>query len=145
MLKNHVQYGLSAEYRLAVAIDEANDFGANNVEYSGDHSSVLVSYEEFGYVIVRKLIQPSLCDELIAAFRREVKPFSGHLLRQASARPGPHLFTPDGLVEPHVVEMRKPCNANVIRTDRHGVHDAAQVVQQFAGRDLYASGRSCGA
>ncbi len=112
MLKKHVQYGLSAEYRLAVAIDEANDFGVNNFEYSGDHPSVLVSYEEFGYVIVRKLIQPSLCDELVTAFRREVKPFSGYLLRQASARPGPHLFTPDGLVTNALLSVQdlvEPC------------------------------------
>lgn len=112
MLQTHVQYGLSAEYRLAVAIDEANYLSVNDVEYSGDFSSVLVSYEEFGYVIVRKLIEPSHCDELVTAFRREVKPFSEPLLRQASARPGPHLFTPDGFVANALLSVQdlvEPC------------------------------------
>jgi len=112
MLKAHVQYGLSTEYRLPVAIEEANDIGDKVVDYSGTHSSVLEKYEEFGYVIVRKLIQPSLCDELVTAFSQEVKPFSGPLLRQASARPGPHLFTTGGFVANALLgvqDLVEPC------------------------------------
>jgi phytanoyl-CoA hydroxylase len=112
MLKTHVQYGLPLEYRLPVAIEEANDLSFNTDEHSGAHSSVRERYEEFGYVIVRKLAEPSLCGELITAFRREIKPFRGPLLRQASARPGPHLFTTGGFVANALLSVQdlvEPC------------------------------------
>ena len=128
MLKTHVQYGLSTEYRLPVAVGEAIDGGAEVVDYFCAHPSVLEKYEDFGYVIVRKIVQPSLCEELVSAFRREVKPFSGPLLRQASARLGPHLFTAGGfmanallsvqdLVEPCFLEFRS--RAIDVMTGKH--------------------------
>jgi len=117
MLNTHFQCGLPLEYRLPVTIEEINDLSSRDDDYFGAHSSVLERYEEFGYIIVRKLVQLSLCDELVAAFRKEVKPFTGPLLRQASARLGTHLFTADGfmanallsvqdLVEPCFVQFR---------------------------------------
>jgi phytanoyl-CoA hydroxylase len=104
MLCTHVQYGLSPEYRLSVAIEEANDIsfnndvGFNNDAYLGSDPRFLERCKELGYVVVRELVQPSLCDEVVNAFRREVKPFGGTLLRQASARQGPHLFTTGGFM-----------------------------------------------
>jgi phytanoyl-CoA hydroxylase len=92
MLRTYVQYGLPPEYRLPVSIEETGDCN----EALCSCSTFLNKYEELGYVIVRKLVPPSLCEEVVAAFCRRVKPFSGCLLRQASARLGPHLFTPDG-------------------------------------------------
>jgi phytanoyl-CoA hydroxylase len=92
MLRTYVQYGLPPEYRLPVSIEETGDSN----EALCSCSTFLNKYEELGYVIVRKLVSSSLCEEVVAAFCRRVKPFSGCLLRQASARLGPHLFTPDG-------------------------------------------------
>jgi ectoine hydroxylase-related dioxygenase (phytanoyl-CoA dioxygenase family) len=109
MLRTHVQYGLPPEFRLPVAIEEIGD---SDGESFGSYSRLLKRYEEIGYVIVRKLVPLSLCDEVVAAFSREVKPFGGSLLRQATARLGPHLFTPDGhmanaLLSVH--ELVEPC------------------------------------
>ena len=112
MLSTHVQYGLPPEYRLPVAIEETNDIGFNDDDHFGPHSSALERYEEFGYVIVRKLVQPSLCDELVTAFRTEVKPFGGPLLRQASMQLSPHLFTTDGFMANAILSVQdlvEPC------------------------------------
>jgi phytanoyl-CoA hydroxylase len=114
MLRTHVQYGLPPECRLPVAIEETGD---SDAECFASYSNSLKRYEEIGYVIIRGLVPLSLCDEVVAAFSREVKPFSGSLLRQATARVGPHLFTTDGymanallsvqdLVEPRFHDFR---------------------------------------
>jgi phytanoyl-CoA hydroxylase len=109
MLRTHVQYGLPPEYRLPVAIEEAGDSEHNSFD---SYSALLERYEEIGYAIARKLVPLSLCDEVIAAFSREVKPCSGSLLRQATARPGPHLFTPDGYMANALLgvhDLIEPC------------------------------------
>ena len=114
MLRTQVQYGLPLEYRLPVAIEETGD--TSDKSFSSD-SALRERYDESGYVIVRKLVPPSLCDEVVAAFSRDVKPFSGPMRRQATARLGPHLFTPEGymanallgvhnLVEPRFQDFR---------------------------------------
>jgi phytanoyl-CoA hydroxylase len=109
MLHKHVQYGLPPEYRLSVAIEEIGD---SEDECFGSYSELLKRYEEFGYVIIRKLVTPSLCDEVVAAFFREVKPFNGSMLRQSTARVGPHLFTTDGYMANALLSVQdlvEPC------------------------------------
>jgi phytanoyl-CoA hydroxylase len=108
MLHTHVQYGLPPEYRLAVAIEESGD----SEEECFSASEYLKSYEEIGYVVVRKLVPHSLCDEVVAAFSREVKPFRGPLLRQATGCLGPHLFTSDGYMANGLLSVQdlvEPC------------------------------------
>jgi hypothetical protein len=94
MLRTHVRYGLSIEYELPVAIEETCDESFED----GRHSNAYERYAEFGYVIARKIIPTSLCESVVAGFRKEVKPFRGALLRQASARLSTHQFTPDGFM-----------------------------------------------
>jgi phytanoyl-CoA hydroxylase len=93
MIHVHAQYGLPAKYRLTVAVKERGDMDSDEPS-----SSAAERYRDFGYVLVKGLIDPSLCDAVVSAFRNEVKPFTGPLLRQASARFGPHLFTQDVFV-----------------------------------------------
>jgi ectoine hydroxylase-related dioxygenase (phytanoyl-CoA dioxygenase family) len=134
MLHTQVQYGLPPEYRLSVAIEEIGD---TDDESFGSYSSLLKRYEEIGYVIVRKLVPLSLCDEVVAAFSREVKPFGGSLLRQATTRLGQHLFTPDGymanallsvheLVEPRFQDFRN--RAIDVIAGRHTRHVAGELL-----------------
>jgi phytanoyl-CoA hydroxylase len=63
---------------------------------SGD--AVRDYYARHGYVVIRGLIPPDLCDEARRAFDREVKPFDGYIYRQASAVPETNKFTPNGFV-----------------------------------------------
>jgi phytanoyl-CoA hydroxylase len=109
MLRTHVQYGLPPKYRLPVAIVETGD---SSDESFWSDSTLQKRYDESGYVIVRKLVPLSLCDEVVAAFSREVKPFSGSMLRQATARLGPHLFTLDGYMANALLgihDLVEPC------------------------------------
>lgn len=50
-------------------------------------------YEDEGYVVIRNLISQELCDQVRGSFDSEVKPFNGHIYRQASANPEKHVFT----------------------------------------------------
>jgi phytanoyl-CoA hydroxylase len=93
MLQTYTRYGLPPECRLPVAVQETGD-----VDFDESSASARKRYEDLGYVIVRKLLEPSLCDAVVAAFRQEVKPFNGPLLRQASTRVTAHLFTSDGFM-----------------------------------------------
>jgi phytanoyl-CoA hydroxylase len=93
MLYTQVRYGLPERHRLTVAVQEAGD-----KDFGESSSGAAERYMDVGYVIVRELIDPSLCDAVVTAFRQEVKPFNGPLLRQVSMRPSPHRFTQDGFV-----------------------------------------------
>ncbi|GJM09399.1 MAG: hypothetical protein DHS20C11_16750 [Lysobacteraceae bacterium] len=53
-------------------------------------------YREQGYVVVPSLLSRRDCSAVIDAFRCEVKPFEGHIYRQASANPEEHKWTPAG-------------------------------------------------
>jgi len=55
-------------------------------------------YNENGYVVVRGLLPPELCDRATAFFETEVKPFDGFIYRQASANPERHVFTNKGFM-----------------------------------------------
>jgi ectoine hydroxylase-related dioxygenase (phytanoyl-CoA dioxygenase family) len=91
MLNRYVRFGLPLKYQLPLAIEESSDTVS-------DDSRGLERYAEFGFAIARNLVPPSLCDLVVAGFRREVKSFAGPFLRQASARLSPHQFTSDGFM-----------------------------------------------
>jgi phytanoyl-CoA hydroxylase len=94
MLNRYVRSGLPLDYQLPVAIEEIGD----RIFDDDDHSSALEKYARLGYVIVAQVIQPSLCDLVVAGFREEVRQFDGPLLRQASARASPHQFSSGGFM-----------------------------------------------
>jgi ectoine hydroxylase-related dioxygenase (phytanoyl-CoA dioxygenase family) len=94
MLMTRLRYGLPPGCELPVAIEEGGDSSLRQ----DDRPHALRAYNESGYVVARKLIPPTLCDSVIAAFRSEVKKFGGLMLRQASARLGRHIFTSGGLM-----------------------------------------------
>ena len=49
-------------------------------------------FREHGYVVRRSLLDAALCERAMECFTREVKPYDGHLYRQASAEPERHRF-----------------------------------------------------
>ncbi len=53
-------------------------------------------YEENGYVVYPSLIRRDLCDRALSVFRDEIKPFKGHIYRQASANPEKHVYDSAG-------------------------------------------------
>jgi phytanoyl-CoA hydroxylase len=61
-------------------------------------ASLCEAYERDGYVVVPGLVDGACCDRAREAFAHEIKPYRGHLYRQASANPEINLFTPNGFV-----------------------------------------------
>lgn len=54
-------------------------------------------YDRYGYVVVRGLVPEALCEAVLDAYRREVKPYDGFLYRQpSSGRAEKHVFSQDG-------------------------------------------------
>jgi len=55
-------------------------------------------YRENGYIVRTGLLDTSLAEQLLSAFRNEIKPYRGYLYRQASANPERHRFDASGNV-----------------------------------------------
>ena len=84
MRHTKVSYGLDGQYSLPVEIMEKGDPSNNR---AGLLSEIL---KRDGYFVMNQIIAPELCSEVIAAFKKEVKPFEGPLYRQISMRHVPH-------------------------------------------------------
>lgn len=65
---------------------------------AGQSEAIGLYYRQHGYAVVRGLLPPEQCRAAMARFRDEVKPYRGHLYRQATAAPERHVFTPDGFM-----------------------------------------------
>lgn len=64
-------------------------------------------YEENGYAVFRRLIEPELCDDIRALWEREVKPFTGYMYRQASSgRAEKHLKNENGWVMNPILNLQ---------------------------------------
>lgn len=71
-------------------------------------------YKRNGYVIRRNVIPPELCDEVHAAFKKEVKTHKGLIYRQASASPEKHNLTS------HDYMLNAVMNIQDLKTSRFG-------------------------
>ena len=65
----------SPDYSLLIHPDERKDY-----------------YFQNGYLVRPRLIEKSSCERAVSSFRNEIKPYLGHLYRQASATPERHKF-----------------------------------------------------
>jgi phytanoyl-CoA hydroxylase len=95
-------------------------------------------YSEYGYVVVRGLVQSQFCDQARAFFTREVKPFKGFIYRQASANPERHVLSERGFMLNTILNVQSldPCHFDGFRqasldvlTDNH----LQRVVQLILG------------
>jgi phytanoyl-CoA hydroxylase len=93
-------------------------------------------YEQHGYVVVRKLIPPRLCDVAREAFVQEVKPFDGFLYRQTTANPEKHQFNEHGFVLNAILNLQDLNRAHFPRfraaglavITHAGLHDVANAL-----------------
>lgn len=94
----------------------------------------LAYYRAEGYVVVRGLIPPDLCEAAMAAFAEEVKPYKGHIYRQTTARPEKNVFTPEGFVLNPVLNLQDLDRAMLGKVRRAAMsiltHTAVQDVLQ---------------
>lgn len=63
-------------------------------------------YEENGYVIVKGGIQAAACDQIRALWEREIKPFGGHIYRQATAKVERHKLNDKGWVMNPILNLQ---------------------------------------
>lgn len=83
-------------------------------------------YDAQGYVVVRDLIDPLVCDQVRRLFDAEVKPFKGYIYRQASANPERHVITDHGYMLNSILNI-------------HAVDPRSFVQFRRAGTDLITS------
>jgi phytanoyl-CoA hydroxylase len=55
-------------------------------------------YDEYGYVVLRRLLPQTLCDRAARSYETEIKPFTGFFYRQASGNPERHVFSKEGFM-----------------------------------------------
>lgn len=80
---------------VGIPVDIDDDFDYCDLDRPG---KVRDYYEQNGYVVVRGLIPPELCDQAHALFEEQVKPYNGFIYRQATANPERHVFTSHGFM-----------------------------------------------
>jgi phytanoyl-CoA hydroxylase len=90
-------FAIEAPHGGAMEIADIEDIDALDAGTlsSFDHRA---RYDSDGYVLLRGLIPPELCDEARRAFAAEVKPYPGFIYRQATAVPEKNVFTEHGHV-----------------------------------------------
>jgi phytanoyl-CoA hydroxylase len=82
---------LAITLKLSGHSQEKDDYDALRTD-----SQIRQYYQDNGYVVIRSLLPEELCDRARMHFLSEVKPYTGYIYRQASARPEKHIFTPGG-------------------------------------------------
>jgi phytanoyl-CoA hydroxylase len=63
-------------------------------------------YEENGYVIVKSVLAPEVCDTQRRLWEEEVKPFGGYIYRQATAKAERHIFNENGWVMNPILNLQ---------------------------------------
>lgn len=63
-----------------------------------DTAAIRQYYDEFGYVVVRGLIEKGACARVLAAFEREVLPYDGFIYRQTTANPEKNVIDENGFM-----------------------------------------------
>ncbi len=73
---------------------------------ASDPEKLWTYYAENGYVIVKSVFAPEVCDRQRALWEQEVKPFSGHIYRQATAKAERHVFNENGWVMNPILNLQ---------------------------------------
>lgn len=100
MLELTTPRGLPVNVPEALAEDPSPRFSADQSDKIRNY------YEENGYVVVRSLISPEVCDTQRLLWDEEVKPFRGHIYRQATAKAERHVFNENGWVMNPILNLQ---------------------------------------
>jgi len=73
---------------------------------AGNADDVRAYYAENGYVIVKSVFAPDVCDMQRKLWEQEVKPFGGHIYRQATAKAEKHVFNENGWVMNPILNLQ---------------------------------------
>jgi phytanoyl-CoA hydroxylase len=125
------------EITIPVEVEEASDPYPGLARPAG----IKAYFDEHGYVVVRKLIPSGLCDAAREAFVAEVRPYDGHIYRQATANPEKNLFSERGFVLNSILNIQDLNRAQFPRfrdaglsiITHRGLHDAANALLSEEG------------
>jgi phytanoyl-CoA hydroxylase len=92
--------GLPVNVPEVLAEDAAPRFAPHEAE------KLRAYYEENGYVIVKSLFSPEVCDAQRRLWEKEVKPFAGYIYRQATAKAERHVFNEKGWVMNPILNLQ---------------------------------------
>jgi phytanoyl-CoA hydroxylase len=71
-----------------------------------DEEALRARYRGQGYVVARGLLPGPVMDEVVAAFRAEVKPYGGPILRQLTTRMEEHKFSAEGFMTNTILSVQ---------------------------------------
>src|SRR5262245_52245282 len=91
---------------LPVRVPETADEDVSPKFDRSDSSGISAYYRENGYVIVRRLMAPDICDRQRQLWEEEVKPFRGYIYRQATAKAERHVLNENGWVMNPILNLQ---------------------------------------
>jgi phytanoyl-CoA hydroxylase len=71
-----------------------------------DEEAFRARYRSRGYAVARGLLPADLMDEVVAAFRAEVKPYDGPILRQLTTNMEQHKFSAEGFMTNTILSVQ---------------------------------------
>lgn len=120
--------GLPVEVPETLSEDPSPRFDA------AESDKIKAYYDENGYVIVRGLFAPEVCDTQRKLWEQEVKPFRGYIYRQATAKAEKHVFNKNGWVMNPILNLQS-VDPKQFRTFR--THATDKVLAAPVLRDVF--------
>lgn len=71
-----------------------------------DFGAIKAYYQENGYVIVKSVFSPDTCDTQRKLWEQEIKPFRGHIYRQATGKLERHVLNANGWVMNPILNLQ---------------------------------------
>ena len=100
MIALNTPRGLPVRVPESVSEDPSPRFAAH------ESDRIRAYYLENGYVIVKSVFSPEICDTQRGLWDQEVKPYRGHIYRQASAKVEKHVFNNNGWVMNPILNLQ---------------------------------------
>jgi|GEM_PF-692822 len=92
--------------KLPVSVPEEEAEDVSPKFSPSDRERISAYYCENGYVVVRGCIPQESCNDIRALWEGEVKPFKGHMYRQATAKLERHIFNSKGWVMNPILNLQ---------------------------------------
>jgi phytanoyl-CoA hydroxylase len=129
MLELSTPRGLPVQVPETPAEDPSPRFNADELTAIRDY------YQKNGYVIVKKLFTADICDAQRRLWEEEVKPFSGFIYRQATAKAEKHVLNQNGWVMNPILNLQ---SVDPRRFPRFRQYATEAILASPALRDVFA-------
>ena len=128
MIELSTPRGLPVRVPETLAEDPSPRFAAHEAE------KLRAYYQENGYVIVKSVFSPEVCNTQRKLWDQEIKPYRGYIYRQATAKAEKHVFNENGWVMNPILNLQSldPKRFGGFRT-----HATERVLAAPALRDLF--------